>query len=211
MLNASGNEAMMVTEVRGEILRMLCRDVRLLATAHLATHWFSGLKNPRERANREARELAAAGFVNKAETSLALIDVSTPLYVWKPGSDKPNFSRLAAANDKRWKEPLRRTQTLTATKKAYELYGGYQRKAVRTRELEHDAAIATLRFQMADQLQAWTIEDGLPQAEAGQKRPDAVVQTDGKTILLEMVGRRYSADKLEQLWRAYRNQDFQFR
>ena len=201
----------MLTETTTDITMTLCNSVRALTTDHLATHWFSHLKRPKESARRAARKLVAEGFAKTRTAMVTPVDVSSPLLCWAPTTDsRPNFKSIAATNQARWKQPPKSTTVLTPTAKALGRFGGCQR-VIRERELEHDCTVANVFLSLSEkERENWVLEDALDEQVYRHRRPDAVV-CGNPSVIVDVIGRGYGEAKLRDLWEAFNGSQLEFR
>ena len=179
--------------------------VRLFTTRQLAEYFVPDVKDPMRSANKLARKLVADGMAEKKQTTATIIDVSEPLAVvsCETNVGDIDFNKLVYRNEKRWQAATRVTTTvLTPTNKAISTFGGFKRN-IRPNELDHDIGVTELFLQIQrnspEQADGWTIEDtnnGTTDNEKG--RPDAILLGTNQTVI-EVVGRRYSADKLQSV------------
>lgn len=126
-----------------------------------------------------------------------------PLLRYAPEDPAPNLAAVAWQNQKRWKAAKpRRAVCLAATDKARLELGGSTRPH-RPVELEHDLAVAAVRLHLLRSHWAgrWRHEDAfLPQHG---ERPDATYTRDGVPVTVEVLGRGYTREKIERIWRAH--------
>lgn len=195
----------MLTETMTEIITTLTTKVRLMTTDQLAQAWFSSLKRPKESANRAARKLTSDGLASKSKAMVAYVDATAPMASWKPDAmPKQAWETISYANQKRWNIPPLATTILTPTNLARSQFGGVKR-SIRQAEISHDVTVTSVYLSLpTNQKQNWVLEDCLAD-EFNGKRPDAVIQV-APPILIDVIGRGYSAAKIENIWNQFSNQ-----
>ena len=196
---------------RLQVTKLLCNKVRTLATHQIQDRFFANAKSPRTATAKFVSRLVRDDLVVTSRISAARLSISSPLLVWLPSSaEPPNWERLAYANQKRWQIEPQHTTCLIATARAHGLYGGRPRR-IRSLELEHDMAVAAVYLSL-DQHRArdWVLEDNIRPNSIRCRRPDALIEGTDPTVI-DVIGRGYSAEKIELIWRAFRNHRLELR
>ncbi|QEG36212.1 hypothetical protein [Bythopirellula goksoeyrii] len=177
-----------------------------MTAAQLADYFYFDKKHPQECAYRVIRKLSQRGLAMSWQGMVCRLELNEPLLRWSPGSIIPEISQIAWQNEKRWKMAVpTRTICITATAQAVAEYGGHCREP-RPREVEHDINLAEvfLRLDAQSTLEGLqlTPEDSIP--HDNQKRPDALLERNGEQIVIDLLGRGYSKQKIQTLWQHYR-------
>ena len=198
---AHGKQAMQIeTE---NVITLLARDCRVITVRQAASAFFSNRRDPLDCARRAARTLVRLGLATIRPGCMGRLHAKAPLLQFRPGDATPNFSALAWQNQKRWQAiKPRQGVCLVATEKARLALGGTTRPP-RPRELEHDLLVTAVCLQLKnnDTATAWRHEDSFA-AEDGE-RPDARYERDGTLVTVEVLGRGYTKQKMDRIWRAH--------
>lgn len=197
----------MLGDISREIARILATKVRVLTAEQIAMHFFPRMANPLQCAHRAIRKLRACEFGTSWQTSVTHLKITSTIFRWDPngvGSYSP--AQIAWRNSKRWQAaPLKRTVCITSTNKSRAYFGGRCRTP-RSRELEHDINVAGLYLILLRKspLEAatWKHEDHFD--GHGSIRPDAtLIDIDGQTVVIDLLGRGYSAEKIAGIIRRH--------
>lgn len=194
----------MLTDRDMELLTMLLWKTRLTSLDQAIVHWWGQSKSVVRHGRRRIRLLADSGWID-ARPVLArpLLELSAPLYEWRPTDVVPEFEHHAWQALSRWKLPARRMTVLAASQKARSTFGGTGRRPLRNVcQFTHDLHVTAvyLRFlQVRPQdAAAWRGEDDIPGKRSGQVLPDAIlVDAIGAPYRAIEFGGRYSADRLQ--------------
>lgn len=199
----------MLTDIGYEVLKALTHDVRVVSTDLIGKHLFQKTKEPRKSAAKLVRKLACDDYVTTQNRTIIGIDPHEPLLVCDPSKRIATdvLAKIAYANSRRWKQDTEEKLTVLvqATEKAKVLFGGKARTC-RDTEIEHDLALASVFFRQAFRKPEahWNLEDqGL--FNNNDYRPDAKL-TEDRPVLIEVVGRGYSAAKLTRIVTAPRTE-----
>ncbi|MCA9136278.1 MAG: hypothetical protein KDB00_05955 [Planctomycetales bacterium] len=161
------------------------------------------------------RTLERKGLITKTTAMAAEIDVLT-LYHWDPAraDTPPNFQLIATSNKRRWNVPIQATGVAIASEIARTTFGGVTRGDVRRDEIEHDIAVTTRYLQFLSGTRqegaAWVPEDALNEERFSGKRPDALIRTTMSETIVEVVGRSYRAEKLEDIFNRFAHEKLEF-
>ncbi|WP_145113060.1 hypothetical protein [Botrimarina mediterranea] len=187
------------------LIETLARRCRVLTIHQAAAAFYGGRRRPVESAYSAVQTLQKHGLVSTLRGSLGVVDPVAPLLRWGLTDGKPNLATIAWANERRWRDAKPRpTLCVFATDKGRLAFGGACRPS-RDHEREHDLAVAAVYLQLLGSVgvAAWRHEDAFP-PRAGE-RPDATYERDGETVTVEVLGRGYTRQKIEAVWRAYRD------
>ena len=199
----------MLNGIAEHIAQQLSTKVRVMTVRQIAKYFYSLMKNPTECAYRVIRKLKKLGFGESWPASATHLEMTSSIFDWDP--DQPfSYSAQAIAwqNTKRWqKSQLERTVCITSTEKTRAHFGGNCRRP-RNRELEHDINVTGIYLNLLhsspELARTWQHEDSLPYNN--DTRPDAtIVDTDGALVMLDLLGRGYSADKISGIISRHRN------
>lgn len=197
----------MLGDIPREIARILATKVRVLTAEQIATHFFPEMANPLQCAHRVIRKLHVGGFGYSWQTSVTHLENTSARLEWNP-EQETSYSpqHIAWKNSRRWQAaPLKRTVCITSTNKSRAYFGGRCRTP-RSRELEHDINVAGLYLILLRKspLEAatWKHEDHFDCH--GSVRPDATLtDIDGQTVVIDLLGRGYSAEKIAGIIRRH--------
>lgn len=194
-----------MTTIIAEILS--CR-VRVLTARQIARHFYAQYKGPMDCARRVIRTLVKQELACAWPVVVAELDVSQPLAVFEPRTPRPEVGHLAWRNEQRWnKASPARTICVTATVKALATYGGSCRRP-RPLELEHDINVSGIYLSLLDHephvAATWLPEDEIETTEFDGRRPDAIIEHD-RPVVLDLLGRGYTREKIAGLVRHYQN------
>jgi hypothetical protein len=191
-----------VTPREEELLLVLTHKVRFLSVRQFCRFWPGGDAG-RRNALRALTGLAGASYVEKrvvvAAPELPLVD---PIWSWRPGEGPPPFGAVSYQLQSRWKEPVRETPVVLATKRAVGRLGGFGGKIYRPDQAGHDLHTAAiyLRLHQTDPeaAAAWMPEDRFSRLRASprEKLPDAVLVSSGEVDEVIEFGGSYSAARV---------------
>ncbi|QDV73654.1 hypothetical protein [Botrimarina mediterranea] len=187
-----------------QTIETLARHSRVLTVRQIAKAFFGTRRDPLDCARRGVRTLVRHKLAVADSLSLGVVAVEGPLCRYRPGDMKPNLAAVSWRNQQRWRAALaRQAVCVRATENGLATFGGACRPP-RPRELEHDASVGAvyLRLLAEGRADAWRHEDAFP-PQAGE-RPDATYEREGETVTVEVLGRGYTRQKIESVWRAYR-------
>ena len=138
--------------------------------------------------------------------------LTRPMYVCASNAETPDLDALTYQAQSRWQLPPERTVVVRATPRAAAVTGGPLpvRRSERDTELAHDLTLSEIYLEhyyfRNDAM--WIPEDALP-AEGWARHdghvPDAMIRSPGGEMVLELAGRSYSARRLAEIDRAFRN------
>lgn len=169
--------------------------IRLLAKGGIAS---------RRVAKRRLRTLAASGLLECEELpARPLLNLKSPVAVWRPGAAEPDFHELAWELEKRWRDPLVPTRVYIAGPAMLRLYGGVARGYLTNlSQLSHDLHVTEVYLRLLadspDLASAWRNEDELSATRLKyQKQPDAILcDPDGTPRHAVEFGGLYGVEKL---------------
>lgn len=188
---------------RDGILRVLGEQkVRVLTREQIARTWFGHVQGPARSAAVCVRNLDSHDFVRVSSAMLhPEIDVSRPLFSFRPGDEEPDTGRLSWWARRRFtKSPVR---TVIVTPGPGLVLGSLRH--LRSTEILHDTLVASLFLSLVDKdarvFERWSLEDLLAGRFTG-KIPDAVLITDHGEVVIEVIG-AYSARKVAEIHAAF--------
>jgi hypothetical protein len=186
------------------ILDALVHRVRVLSVGQVARTWFGTTSDPDRFAARRVAVLEGAGLVERCDLlARPELRFGAPLARWCTGEVVPTFSQVATKLAARWREPVRQTPAVIATKTAGTRLGGVGGRRPRRSEASHDLSLAGLYLRFVarepEVAKTWVSESGLRRFGFGNaaKLPDALVYRDGEPIIVELGG-TYGAGKLRE-------------
>jgi hypothetical protein len=184
------------------LLDALSRRVRILSFDQVADAFWSGSPNRRELCRRRILQLADAGYVQpEVVFARSILDLLSPVAVWSPDSEEPQFGALSYQLARRWTEPVRSIRTVYATSCGAGAVGGVAGRAPRRSETTHDLHLAQVYLKLLreqpERAASWESEALTLQRDGGvrgEKRPDAILRLRPH-VAIEFGG-AYSAKKL---------------
>jgi hypothetical protein len=186
-----------------ELLR--CK-VRVFTLEQIARTWFPDAKAPLSAARKCVAKMAATGSASVTTEHLhPEVDVSRPLFEWRPGSDEPpDLGRVAWKAKSRFRSAPLRTLVVRSV----------DAKAGRSTELWHDLMLSQvfLNLRQADPsiVRRWTHEDHLsPESRVafGNRVPDALLREETSNMLIECIG-SYDKRRLDDTFTSWRSFPF---
>jgi hypothetical protein len=132
--------------------------------------------------------------------------LESPLVVWQPGGELPEFGRLAYHLQNRFTEPARATSVFWASEKTLRRFGGGHVRRPRVSEVTHDLGLAsvylTFRQHAPLRAKAWISEAKILArgTSRGVKVPDAFVVERDVVTAIEFGG-EYGKSKLREFHR----------
>jgi hypothetical protein len=191
-----------LTERDTEILDSLTKRVRVLSFDQVAREWWGGQARASENASRRLITLERGGLIRRVSGfAHPELPLSEPVATWRFDAPPPDFGRLSYQLRVRWKEPLRMTHALIATKLAAGQLGGSGGRFPRPSELTHDLHLAAvfLNLRRSDPARSKTWLSEASQYALGggrdERLPDAVVGNGRHQVAIEFGG-AYSKAKL---------------
>jgi len=185
-----------------EILDTLTLRVRVLSLPQVAATWFGEARDAHRAAERRLIALDRRGLILRfVMAARPPLELDRPLASWQVGQAPPEFSTLAAALARRWRQRACPVPCVIATRSAGTWLGGHGGRQPRRSEISHDLTLANVylrwRCENPYAIGEWYSESRLSGLGFGKatRLPDALVRRDGQPWVVE-VGGLYSADKL---------------
>ena len=187
-----------------DILETLALKVRVLSVIQIASVWWPLSKYSKLDAKKRVRRLTKAGYIERYQVNThPMIEMSKPIFSWRPQVVKPDFSAIAWKLKKRWSEPAVPTWVYVASKKTANLFGTNSGKLKRPEQTTHDLHLTEVylkfRRNRPKLAAAWVGEDSFKMAGYGVKDPDAFIvkpRTNHVAAVIEFGG-KYSSSRVE--------------
>ena len=189
-----------------EILAVLTTKVRFLSLRQIAeTHFANDIANSIRRLDYlEERGILVSYRLNTRTPP----PIDSPLVVWTPGQDQPNFTRLAYQLTKRWLRQGTRIRMCYFAGTKFEAITGVrcQSKPVHPLQASHDLGLAGLylhfRCVRPNEAICWLGEHARSPVELKNQQPDAVLLDSMKEPVKAIeYGGLYNAKRLERFHR----------
>lgn len=197
---------MRLTQRDEAILKALAYKVRLFSLEQIARHWWPDVKNPHVASRKRLRVLEdAAWLVRIKPQARSLPPIESPVVVWSPGRDEPDFAAVAARLQHRWTGETRRVNAYVLGHCAERHFGVSHRGRLKYDfQATHDLGVSEMFLNLLGRRPAraerWLGEDELAPYRKHEKLPDAVLAADPNTrpeLVLEFGG-AYDARRVEQ-------------
>ena len=188
------------------VVDALLRRVRILAFLHIEK--LCRVRSFQQTPNQAIRKLKRSGLVESFRFDCTVLDLRSPLLIWKAGEEAPgNFSKIAwRAKSRFLKADIQEQQILLATATAENLFGGVGGSLRQPNQIMHD--LGTSSVYVASQCDesscssTWIGEDVLRRSWRHleiRKVPDAAMVEDEKIVnVIEFAGRDYGKAYLEK-------------
>lgn len=182
------------------ILHALVHCVKLLSIKQVARTWWHGSSQSSPRKRLAA--LSQAGLVRAIQLLASdEVPLAGPVSCWRPGDAAPDFFAVSRMARQRWRASVRPTACVVATPLSALRLGGVVRES-RMSEATHDLHVAQVYLVKLSSMPLvaarWEGERCRPDLppRTGDKVPDAIVHSAGRSIAIEIVGESYTAQKL---------------
>jgi len=149
------------------------------------------------------RQLANADYLSRINL-MAHPETSAPepVCVWHQNTVAPDFGAVAWCLNSRWSEPLVSTACVIATRFSGRFFGGHGGRKPRRAETTHDLQLGAVFLQMRtdhpQRAATWSSEEERKKdAGHGEKLPDAIVSDGDRKTAIELGGKSYDREKLE--------------
>ena len=188
------------------VVDALLRRVRILA--FLQIEMLCRIRSFQQTPQQAIRKLKRLGLVESFRFDSTVLDLRSPLLIWKAGEEAPgNFSKIAwRAKSRLLKADFSEQQILLATNAAENLFGGVGGSLRQPNQIMHD--LGTASVYVATQctepkcISAWIGEDVLRRSWRHldiRKVPDAAMIEDETIVnVIEFAGRDYGKSYLEK-------------
>ena len=192
-----------------EIVRIVAKDVRMLAMQQVAREWWTDTRWGRSRAMRTLHELAVEDLLHvRRVLSRPLEQLEAPLLAWEIGDRVPDFDALSSQLHRRAMKSASMVTIVFATRRSVSLFGGDRMPTIKLTQMTHDLHVSEvfLRYRRMGQRKQWCSEDQLPAGWPIRERPDAVLLNDGGEIARAIeYGGDYSSQRLAELHIGFSN------
>ena len=184
----------------------LLRRVRILALIQIETFWRA--RSFSQTPAQAIRKLKRLGLVESFRYDSIVLELQSPLLIWKAGDEAPHdFSKIAwRAKSRFLRSNPREHQILLATDTAQNLLGGVGGSLRQPNQIMHDLGTSSVyvakQCEEPDCTSNWIGEDVIRRSWRHlniRKVPDAAVIEDEQVInVIEFAGRDYGKSYLEK-------------
>lgn len=201
---------------RTKLLVALTHSVRCL-NLNQVTRLLPNAKNVNRAAHELITRLACKGLVEIRTVMVhPPLRLTRPMYLCASSTEPPDLDALAYQAQSRWPLPPERTVVVRATPRAAAVTGGLLpvRRSDRDTELAHDLTLSEIYLEhyYCKHDAMWIPEDALL-AEGWARHdghvPDAVIRSPVGEMVLELAGLSYSARRLAEVHRAFRDDGYE--
>lgn len=186
-----------------DIIKVLTTRIRVLSLNQIGEYWWASSARPDLLAGRRVEQLESCGLLFAYQAMChPLLRLESPVILWMPGQQEPEFASAAYQLQVRWCRPPILTNCVIATEEAASRFGGYGGRRPRLTEQTHDLHLAAvyLKLRQADPSAAmfWKSEAELltsPTRSPSDRLPDALIDHPAVPRVVEFGG-AYRRDKL---------------
>jgi hypothetical protein len=200
---------MTFTERDDALIRALLGKIRLITFAQIARAWWPDTDSGKTNAKRRVQDLVEAKLlIRERAFARPMLELTAPVFVWKPGQEDPDPEKLSYQVQSRWEAQAGASEPRAATvyfasRRAANVLGGAALARIKNHsQVTHDLHVTELYLKLLRETpplaQAWVGEEILAPSRVNQKLPDAIlVASSGEPKLVMEFGGAYPPDRVQ--------------